>query len=429
MDSDTCVLMVKSLSYGGRGVCRREDNKVVFVHGVMPGEQVRARITKEHKTYAEAEPVEIIEPSPERRAPACPYFGVCGGCDWQHIPYQMQVEWKQKILLDEIKRNNPLPGDVYPLVESADEYGYRGQARMQRAYARDLVLGFFEKGSNKIIDIPKCPILNPGTGKTFERIREMLERYNIPRLYSIEILSPGNDTALRMKLRGRAAKTDLDAMDAIYKQMDIQGLMGVSSGPEPITHVFGTPSCSYEMQIGDRMLEFISPPGGFMQSNMYINRIMAGHLMDMAGDSKRILELYSGAGNFTLPLSLNAREVSAIERNKGLNKMGRLNAKRNRIANIRFMRMESKTAVQMVCDESIHFDTIVLDPPRIGAAEISGRLPKTDASRIIYISCNPSTLSRDLATLRKGGFTIKNTRFFDMFPQTYHIESITCLER
>jgi 23S rRNA (uracil1939-C5)-methyltransferase len=183
------------------------------------------------------------------------------------------------------------------------------------------------------------------------------------------------------------------------------------------------------MKLGNRALEFISPPGGFMQSNMYINRIMAGHLMDLAGDSKRILELYSGAGNFTLPLSLNARQVSAIERNKGLNDMGRLNAKKNKVTNIRFLRMESKKAVHSVCDEKIHYDTIVLDPPRTGAAEISGSLPKTDASRIIYISCNPSTLSRDLATLRKGGFTIKNTRFFDMFPQTYHIESITCLER
>ena len=290
-------------------------------------------------------------------------------------------------------------------------------------------MGFFQKRTNHFIEFEQCPVLNPRIQDTLGDLRKILSQNPVHGLYSLEIHAPGDDVILLARCKGTARQNDIRTMNRIYNELDISGVSFIMFSARRNDHVLGQRFCRYEIPTEVGVVQLSSGFGGFIQANMQINTALIGYVMGLARDSGNVLDLYSGSGNFSIPLSKVAKEVVAIERNQRIASQGRINAKKNAARNVRFLTMDVAKAVESIQNEMLRFDTIILDPPREGAKDIITYLPETGASRIIYISCDPSTLARDLRVLIDAGFSLRHTRVFDMFPQTYHIESVSFLER
>ncbi|MFY9398443.1 MAG: class I SAM-dependent RNA methyltransferase [Desulfomonilia bacterium] len=430
MDTDEFTMLIDSLSYGGRGVGRRGDGKVVFVPMALPGDQVRVSIEREYSSYCIGRVTEILRSSPHRVEPGCPYFTECGGCDWQHLSYSEQLRWKETILRQELSKiaHIDLPGSI-EVTPSKMEYGYRGHATLQCSNDPEPALGFFRKGSKSVVGIECCAVLRPRVQEIASQAREILRKNPIYGLKTIEIHCPQDEGIVQARCRGHIHKNALNAVETLYRDLDISGLSFVVHSSRRSDHVLGQRFCRYSLPLDGREIQLACSFGDFIQANMQVNAILVGSVLDLARGSRKILDLYSGSGNFSIPLSFAAPEVVAIERSPRLASLGKTVAKKNLARNVRFLAMDALKAVTSIRDESLEFDTVVMDPPREGAKEVAQLIPELGASRVVYISCNPSTLARDLAVMCGAGFFLKSIRLFDMFPQTYHIESVAYLER
>jgi 23S rRNA (uracil1939-C5)-methyltransferase len=430
MEDGHFALQIESMAYGGNGVGRREDGKVVFIPRVIPGEKVVAVITKEHKSFIEAKVKELLETSPYRITPPCPHFFDCGGCDWQHIMYCEQIAFKQGILKAQILAKIPRTDLSFDNPEiSSKEYGYRCHAVVQCVHNDGFDIGFYRKQSNTITPFDQCLILNERCQAVLNQIREMLRDHLIAGLDSIEIHAPMDEVLVRAFVKGALSKDDLDFFKKVYQTIALSGLSILSMDELWHEHVFGKRLCCYDITVHDRKVVLASSFGGFIQANMYMNQRLVEYVHDNTQGSKKLIDLYSGAGNFSIPLSFKTLEVLAVEQDQGLVKAGADLALRNGCRNIRFINEKASRTLKWLEKEGVSFDSVVLDPPREGARDIAHILPKMKMNKVVYISCNPSTLARDLAVLIQEGFRLKTMRFFDMFPQTFHIESVSVLER
>lgn len=430
MDTDEFTMNIDSLSYGGRGVGRKSDGKVVFVPMALPGEQVQVAVEREYASYCVGRVTEILHSSPHRVVPRCPHFTECGGCDWQHLSYPEQLRWKGSILKEELAKiaHIDLPGNV-EVTPSDLEYGYRGHATLQCSNDPEFTLGFFRKGTKRVVGIESCAVLRPRVQEIACQAREILRKNPVYGLQSIEIHYPQDEGIIQARCRGHVHKNALKTMESIYRELDISGLSFVVFGSRRSDYVLGQRFCRYSLPLDGREIQLACSFGDFVQANMQVNGLLAGHVLDLARGSQKVLDLFSGSGNFSIPISFATPEVVAIERSPKLASLGKTVAKKNLARNVRFLAMDALRAVTSIRDESLEFDTVVMDPPREGAKEVVQLIPDLGTSRVIYISCNPSTLARDLAVLCGAGFSLKEVRLFDMFPQTYHIESVAYLER
>ncbi|RLA97519.1 MAG: hypothetical protein DRG37_07965 [Deltaproteobacteria bacterium] len=432
MEDNTFVLVIESLSYGGRGVGRRSDGKVVFVPGVIPGETVLVSVVKQHPSFINARIVEVLKPSPSRQPPRCMTFDKCGGCDWQHMPYEYQVKWKQDILLGEISKINKLtPEEVQPPVESIETYGYRRTARIQCKYINGQpVLGFFMKRSHRIVSFEECPVLAGPLQVAFDGLRCALERHPLPSLVWFDMQAPKDEVLISARLKGNISKDLEKSMYEIFMATDVPGMSFTVLGDKRRDYVFGQRYLGYTVDVNGKALEMVAGFGSFMQANHYVNTKMIDYVALLAGGAgNKILDLYSGGGNFSIPLASLGNKITAIDRNPRLVAQGKRSARLNDIYSAKFICMDSLKAVKQMASESITFDTVILDPPREGARDVSGFIPGLNAERIIYVSCNPLTLGRDLSILISRGYRFKSLKLFDMFPHSYHIESIAFLQR
>ena len=418
------------MAYGGKGVGRRGDGKVVFIPMVIPGETVAAYTVKEHNSYVEADMKELFEASRFRVTAPCPYFTICGGCDWQHIIYPKQIAIKQEILRSQIQVKNPKTELCFeePVVSSR-EYGYRCHAVVQCTNKAGFEVGFFRKRSHAVVPIKRCFILNERCQTVLDRMSEMLRTHPISDLCSLEIHAPQDEVLVQVIVKGKPQKSDVDILRWMYQDVALSGLSYFPKNGPGSRRIFGQRFCSYEIAVSDRKVSLASSFGGFIQANMEVNQELVAYVLNCATGSHRLLDLYSGSGNFGIPLSFHADEVLAVEQDPDLVKAGAAIARKNECRNIRFFNEEAAIALRWLEQEGVTFDIVVLDPPREGARDIVRILSKMKVGRIVYISCNPSTLGRDLAVLIREGFRLKSIRFFDMFPQTFHIESISVLDR
>ena len=428
MGIGTFTLKIDTLAYKGKGVGRRDDGKVVFVPMVLPGEYVRVHTIKEHASYCEAELDEIITDSPARVRPVCPIFSICGGCDWQHIAYPAQIAWKQEILFREVCKPCKEHGMfLLRSVSSGEVYGYRCHARIQCSYDPEFTLGFFLKRSHTIVNFETCPMLKRRLQDIFPRIRAYLKRYPGRVIQALELYAPEDEVFLLIHVRRSATKEDVLPFLPLMQILDIAGIVIIKPGPMGWRHAWGRDRFTYHVHAQGKLFCLFGDVGGFIQANIGINDAMVEHVLACAQGSQRVLELYSGCGNFSIPLGHIAEEVIAVERDPRLATLGRENAKANDLFNIKFIHSDVCTALESYLTGG--FDTVVLDPPREGVKDLAQLLFRFKPTRILYVSCNPTTLARDLSPLRSHGFSLASLRFFDMFPQTYHIEAIACLER
>jgi 23S rRNA (uracil1939-C5)-methyltransferase len=411
---------IERIAFGGAGIAKK-DGKVFFVRGGLPKDVLEINIIKDKGNYAEAVIAKIIKPSPDRIEPNCPVFNLCGGCQLQNLNYPAQLREKEYILKETLGRLGGLYDvAIEPIVPSPKEFGFRNKVTLSTwFYKGKWHVGYNQKGSNRKVAIDSCPISTDIVDKTIKRISEVLSSLGDPYypLEKIHISSNGFKSQItlvpRHSRRGDLLKTLLKHLRRHQETENVS--------------INGSGETGFEFSIlGNK---FLTTPSAFTQVNSEINELMIKTVLDWAEltQEQTVLDLYSGIGNFSIPLALGASEVLAVEISNNSVKLARKSAQVNSVNNLVFQNAASEHAVEVLNKDEEKFDLIVLDPPREGAKEIIDGLVGLSPAKIIYISCDPATLSRDLKRLDELGYKVVKVRPFDMFPQTFHIESIALL--
>ena len=419
------TLEIDALAYGPYGI-GRVDKRVWMVPHSAPGDTLSARLIEEHERFSIGEVIRVVYPSAARRTPLCPYAGTCGGCAWQHLNYEAQLEAKQQSVDDALWRIGKLSGyDLRPIIPSAQEYHYRRRIRLQVGPANEL--GFYGASSHHLVEIESCVIADERLNGVIAKLRVWARGMNTA-IGHIEIVTGDepNQTVAVASLNDRLIPTDETACaNLVGAQGGIHGLIVAGRDwrklwgePRITVKLRSDLTCSVEADVFTQ----ISPAG---------NRRMVDELLT-AGDFQRgdrVLELFCGAGNFTLPLAQQTHAVVAVEGDRRSINNGKLNAQRNSVANIRWICVPVPKAVAELARRREKFSQVVLDPPRAGAKGIEAGLVALGADKICYVSCNPTTLARDLAGLAKHGYKLRMVQPIDLFPQTFHVETLAVVER
>lgn len=423
---------VTSLSHDGRGVTHI-DGKTVFVAGALPGEEIELRRRARHRSFDEAELVDVRVASAERVEPRCAAFGLCGGCALQHLEPGAQLRAKQAHLLEELRRT----GGVEPLEVleplTAPVWGYRRRARLGAKFvARKgrVVVGFRERLMPYVAALERCEILAPPLDALIAPLAAMLTGLSIrARVPQIEIAVADNATALVFRVLDAPSAEDRAALAHFGSEHGVEIYLQ-PGGIESISRLVPGKPLTYRLDEFDVELEF--QPTDFIQVNGVLNRRMVARAVELLGTqaADTVLDLFCGLGNFTLPLARHAHEVVGVEGDGNLIERARANARRNGIANAEFHVANLAAEVVDQAWASRHFDAVLLDPPRAGAREILPIIAQSRPRRVVYISCHTGSLARDSGILvRQYGFQLRAAGVMDMFAHTAHVESIALFER
>lgn len=424
---------VTALSHDGRGIARVA-GKTVFIEDALPGETVRYRILKKRSDFNEAQVTEVVAASPDRIEPRCAHFGTCGGCALQHLSSEAQLAAKQQTLLDNLKRIGGLvPEAVLPPLRGP-EWGYRRRARLSahlNTNSGKVLVGFTERHRHLITDVWHCHTLDPQVGGRIEKISELLSGLSIAnRIPQMEVAVADDCVALSLRVLSPPTAADRERLAAFEKAEGFRILLQDGKAEHAVPLTGNPPELHYRLPAHGVDIAF--EPADFIQVNGEVNR----HLVDLAlqelgpQPQDAVLDLFSGLGNFTLPLARHAGRVTGVEGEAGLVARARRNAERNGIGNVRFEQADLFSERQSGSWARDRYARILLDPPRAGAREIIGQFPKFHATRVVYVSCHPATLARDAKVLvGEQGWTLSRAGVLDMFPQTAHVESIAVFER
>ncbi|WP_461211512.1 23S rRNA (uracil(1939)-C(5))-methyltransferase RlmD [Desulfocurvus sp. DL9XJH121] len=447
-------LAIEKMASGGRGL-GRVDGAVVFVDGALPGQRVRARVTKAAKRFAEADCVEVLEQSPHWTAPFCPHFGTCGGCAFQDLDYAQQLAWKTEHVRDQLARIGKVADPVVrPCAASPETRGFRN--KMEFAFAgggadRPLALGLHRRGSASIVSVEQCALMPlggsadaPGEAMAMLReIREFCRGTGIPAwdprtnqgLWRFVVLrqSQGGQQALAQiitspRADGGAVRSLAEALHRSFPRLvsvahsTRKDRTAVAQGEKT---VFATGGGGITEILGG--LTYRISPDAFFQTNTAAAELLyaaAREACELTGQ-EHVLDLYCGSGGLALAVAAGANTVTGVESVKAAVADAKANAKANRIANCRF---KTADVLEFLKDPKLVADVVLVDPPRSGlhpgaAAELLRLAPK----RIVYVSCNPATLARDVELLAPG-YALAEARPFDLFPHSPHIECVALLK-
>jgi 23S rRNA (uracil1939-C5)-methyltransferase len=428
--------VVADLTHEAEGVVRGAEvgGKTVFVAGALPGERITFRRRSFHKSHDEAELVEVLEPSPERVAPRCAHFGVCGGCALQHLAPAAQIAAKQRELAHNLERiGNVVPESWLPPL-LGPEWGYRRRARLSSRFVakkgRSLV-GFRERQGKYVADVARCEVLAEPVGALVGPLGSLLtqleRRESIPQ---IEVALSDGEHVLVVRVLDALPESDLDRLRAFESEQGLRILLqpGGLDTVAPLTP--GPVDLHYRLDEFDVRLDF--RPTDFVQVNAAINRAMVARAVELleVRPTDRVLDLYCGLGNFTLPLARRAAAVTGVEGDAGLIERARTNARANGIVNAEFHVADLSAAP----DRTIPwmrgaYHAVLLDPPRVGAREVLSAVAHLAPRRVVYISCHTGSLARDLGVLtHELGFRLRAAGVLDMFPHTTHVESVAVLD-
>jgi 23S rRNA (uracil1939-C5)-methyltransferase len=426
---------VEIISIGAKGMGIAEhEGKRLKVYDALPGERVSVRYLFGRSQRGKVETLEVLEASSDRVEPRCPNFGYCGGCSMQHMSMDAQLARKQAGLFQYLNDTGGLePASIYsPL--SGPEWNYRRKARLsvRDVAAKERVLvGFRERNGRYVADMTECHILRSEIADSFPRISQLMEaldcRGSIPQ---IEVACGDGQSALIIRHLVDLSEADTSLMHAFSAETGI-GIYLQSGGPDTVV-LLAPADFQLEFNIDSLGLKFHFEPLDFTQVNGELNQQMVMRAMELldpqAGD--RILDLFCGLGNFTLPLATRAGQVVGVEGSEEMVKRGGSNADLNGLSNVSF----HATDLYQACDSAPwpedDYNKVLLDPPRSGAQELLPWIAASKVSRVLYISCNPETLARDADILvNQYGFNLKGAGIINMFPHTPHSEAIALFER
>ncbi|EPG9693680.1 23S rRNA (uracil(1939)-C(5))-methyltransferase RlmD [Klebsiella aerogenes] len=414
------TVTVNDLDPFGQGVARHQ-GKALFVPGLLPQEQAEVVLVEDKKQYARAQVKRRLNDSPQRVAPRCGHFGVCGGCQQQHASIELQQQSKRAALSRLMKR------DVDDII-AAEPWGYRRRARLSLNYqpkTQQLQMGFRKANSSEIINVVQCPVLVPQLEALLPAVRECLTSLQSQRqLGHVELVQADNGPL--MVLRHIAALTAADK-EKLERFSQTHGLsLYLAPQSEILEHIRGD-----EPWYTSDGLRLVFSPRDFIQVNDGVNQKMVRTALAWLDiqPQDRVLDLFCGMGNFTLPLAKAAASVVGVEGVPALVAKGRENAALNGLQNVTFFHENLEEDVTRQAWAKHGFDKILLDPARAGAPGVMAHIIKLAPRRVVYVSCNPATLARDSEALLQAGYCIQRLAMLDMFPHTGHLESIVLFER
>jgi len=416
---------IGSVAFKGYGVARIQD-KVVFIPHTVAGDEAWIEMIEEKKRYSMGRLIQIVEPSPWRVTPPCPSFGVCGGCQWQHIDYSAQVEFKKNILTETLKRLGGLrETPSITLVPSEEPYGYRVRIQLK---TDEMAIGYYQDRSHRIVDVDHCPIAHPLANQILSFLREELSFF--PSMEKLEInVSPeeGKGVVL-LTPRSFHRGPEIFLKEFLQRHPLLKGI--VIRKKQGLTFI-GDPYLNFTVSLdqnGERKkLRYRASPDSFFQVNFYQNQRLVQTVLEYSeiGQDETALDLYCGMGNLTLPLAMGAKKMVGIEENGSAVKDARFNAEKNRLKQSEFIQGKVEEVLKDWKKEKP--DLIVLDPLRTGCKNAIGSIASLNPRKIVYVSCDPTTLSRDLRLFSGGGYALEKLTLVDLFPQSYHMEVIALL--
>jgi len=437
---------VVALTHEGEGIVRA--GKTVFVAGALPGEMVSFERTRKHRQHDDGKLLEVLRPAADRVMPRCAHFGICGGCALQHLAPEAQLALKEKELRDNLERVARVECPTWLPPLRGPVWGYRRRARLGAKYVTKkgkVVVGFRERLAPYVADVTHCDVLAAPVGALVQPLAELLGAFEIRQhVPQIEVAVADNATALVLRVlrapseQDREKLRDFAARHAVRFYLQTGGLDSVEelaryeARATPAETVPSSPSLSYAL--ADFGLELEFAPTDFVQVNGALNQALVARAVELLRPSpeSRVLDLYCGLGNFTLALAKSAGHVVGVEGEAGLVERARHNARRNGLSNVEFhvgdLSKPTELPAGWLCGP---YSLVLLDPPRVGAApEMLAAIARLAPERLLYVSCHPGSLARDLGLLvHQHGFTLESAGVVDMFPHTAHVESMALLVR
>jgi 23S rRNA (uracil1939-C5)-methyltransferase len=437
---DQLDLVVESLAHGGRGVAR-SGGYVLFVHGAIPGDRVRARVVKRKRSYGEARVTELLEPAPDRIEPRAAH----PGAPWQVLPYERQLEEKQNQVVDALERIGGFEQPpVEPIVPAVEQWRYRN--KLEYSFGEDadgrLVLGFHPPGNwREVVDVEEDVLASPAVDALRTRVRDWCEEEGLS-AYDRDshggflrnlVVREGRRTG---QLQARLVTSPGDFRAAHFAEAaDAQSVLwSTTANVAEVTRDTESRILSGAAAIEERIgsLRFSISPDAFFQTNTEMAERLYAVVADYAGltGSERVFDLFCGIGTIGLSLAPKAQEVWGVEIVESAVADAIANAELNGIANARFFAGDIRTAARPLVEQAGQPDVVVVDPPRAGLSQkIVRRIAEMEPRRIVYVSCNPTTLAPNARQLAEAGWTLQRVQPVDMFPQTPHIECVAVLAR
>lgn len=413
------TVTVNDLDAFGQGVARH-NGKLLFIPGLLPQEHAEVVITEDKKQYSLAQVKRRLSDSSQRVTPRCPHFGVCGGCQQQHVSIALQQSSKRAALARLMKR------DVDNVI-AGEPWGYRRRARLSLNYqpkTQHLQMGFRQAHASDIVDIGQCPVLTPRLDALLPKIRQCLSSLkSVRQLGHVELVLADNGPLMVLRHTAALSDDDIEKLERFSHSEDLALYLAPQSEIlEPVTI-----KAPWYQSDG---LRLTFSPRDFIQVNDRVNQQMVAtalEWLDLQPDD-RVLDLFCGMGNFTLPLARRAASVVGVEGVAALVEKGQQNAAQNNLHNVTFFHENLEEDVMKQPWAQQGFDKILLDPARAGAPGVMQHIIKLAPRRVVYVSCNPATLARDSEAMLKAGYQIQRLAMLDMFPHTGHLESMVLFE-
>jgi 23S rRNA (uracil1939-C5)-methyltransferase len=428
---------IERLVFQGSGLGRLSDGRIVFVPYTAPGDDAEVEVTEARDDYVRARLVRLLSPAPTRATPACRYFGTCGGCHWQHLAYASQLEWKRDILCELLARVGKLTDvPVSAPIAPAGPWEYRARAQLKVFAGSRLHIGFHQRETHRVVDIDRCPLLDARLNRVLGILRDMRDPALpklFPRLREIWVAVGAGTGEAVVSLFARAQ--DRAAIRLLFHRIQaelptLQGIVLLDGDPRQHPRFVDRHGHGAIMeQVGPH--RFRMDATAFFQVSGLAAETLTRLVMEGAAltGSERVLDLYGGVGTFTVPLARRAKEVVGVEANAAAAADAAHNLRINECAGARIVQAQAEQALPALAQDG-PWDLVVLDPPRQGASRrVLDAITEMAVPRIVYVSCDPSTLARDLRALVPAGYRCTALAPVDLFPQTFHLEAVAVLER
>lgn len=424
------VADIVDLAEDGRGVARI-DGKVVFIADALPGERVRFRYVRSGRDVDEGQTLSVERAAPDRVAPRCAHFGVCGGCALQHLSPEAQIRFKQKQLIEALARIGKIEADEIAPPLTGAAWGYRRRARLGVKFVSKrgtALVGFRERHSPYLAALERCEVLDPRVGEKLRELGELVAGLSLrQQLPQIEVAC-ADSVALVLRVLAPPTEEDRARLRAFAQRHEID-LYLQPGGPDSVAAFETVRELSYAPLDEPDRLHF--RPTDFIQINGAVSRAAVRQALDwlQLRAGQRVLELFCGLGNFSIPLARSGARVVAVEGEAGLVQRARQNAQRLGL-DIEFARADLFQPQHDAPWIRGQYDAVLLDPPRAGAQEVLPLVADRGAPRLLYVSCHPGTLARDAGALvNRYGYRLARAGVIDMFPHTAHVESMALFER
>ncbi|EPT8081880.1 23S rRNA (uracil(1939)-C(5))-methyltransferase RlmD [Vibrio vulnificus] len=419
-------VLVEKLDHQGAGIAYL-NKKPLFIDGTLPGEEVVTQLTESKSKFARGKLVKLLKPAAERVEPFCPHFNQCGGCDMQHMDYQAQLAYKQRTLQQLMKKFSGSEILLSPPVTGLEK-AYRRRARVSLLWdkkSRQLQFGFRRKQSKQIENITQCPVLVAELECLLPELKAILSDFHHPEhLGHVELVAADNGAVITLRHTGPLLDEDLAKLRQCAEQH--QATLYLMPASDQLERISG--EAPYYQEIGFKVP---FEPNNFIQVNQKVNQQMVVQALEWLDpqSSDRVLDLFCGLGNFSLPIASKANSVTGVEGVDEMVQKAAINASLNQINNAQFFHanLEQDFVGQPWASEK--FDKILLDPARAGASGIIEQVSALGAKRVVYVSCNPATLARDSQSLLEQGYRLTKLGMLDMFPYTSHLESMALFEK